>query len=1219
MTEPALPEESLFAQALEIESAAERAAFLDRACGDNHALRAEVEALLRASERSGDLLDLPDNSGATTDLPVREGPGTVIGPYKLFEEIGEGGMGTVWMAEQTHPIQRRVAVKVVKEGMDSKQVLARFEAERQALALMDHPNIATVLDAGTTANGRPYFVMELVKGVPITKYCDDKRVGVRERLELFGDVCRAVQHAHQKGVIHRDLKPSNVLVAPYDGKPVVKVIDFGVAKATGQPLTEKTLVTGFGAIVGTLEYMSPEQAEVNQLDIDTRSDVYSLGVLLYELLTGTTPFSRKDLEKGGMLEMLRVIREQEPTKPSTKLSTAEGLPTLAVNRGTEPGKLTRLVRGELDWIVMKALEKDRNRRYETANAFALDVQHYLNDEPVQACPPSAWYRVRKFTRRHKAALLTASAGILAVLLAVGGIGWVLRDRWARAATVEREVDQNLLLATQLQGQGKRQQALAALRQAEGALAGGEGNEALRQRVRDKRADLDMLDRLEEIGLQKLALSEDGLGFDYARTAAQYAQAFRDFGIDVLALEPAAAADRIRHTAIRAWLVAALDDWARATRDRAESRHLFQVAQEADPEGLLTRWRQAQVRKDSAALRRIAAECRVETTPPRNLAYLGRSLFWTGAQKEAIRLLYAAQRAYPGDLWLTHDLAFALAFQKEPQNAEALRFFTAARGLREHSLVDLNIGCVLSRLGRYREAAEAFAAVIAREPNNALAHNNLGAALADQGKRDESIAAYRQAIRSQPRLAEAHCNLAYGLANKGDLDGAIAAARKAVEYEPDFADASNALGVSLSRKKLFAEATRAFRQATRLDPNYALAWHNLGSALSIQEDLEGALEAYRQATRLAPRKAEFHHSLGTVLGQLNRPEEARASFEVALRYRPNDALTHYRLGIVYRDLGKIDQAIACYRAAIRLRPAFDAAHYNLGNLFLRQGKYEQAADSYRQAVAARPGFALAHANRGTALFHQGRLDEACDAYREALKYQQPPRGDLHINLGQALIRRGKYDEAVKAMQHADRVLSPADQFRPEVRQLRAKWARLADLDRKLPSVLAGEVEPASAAEAIELTEICTTRQLFGAAAGLYEKAFAAQPALAADLRRGHRSAAARVAARAGCGQGQDQPALGAASRTRWRKQALAWLHADLALWAGALERDTPGMRASARRFLAALQQDPDLAGLRDLAALVRLPRAERNACLDLWAEVEALLDRAKAGEVPRDKP
>src|SRR5262245_28459791 len=350
--------------------AEEREAYLQEACGEDQDLHRRISALLQAQAEIGSFHEAP---ALTVDQPSTESPGTVIGPYKLLEPIGEGGMGRVWMAQQTEPVKRLVAVKLIKAGMDSTQVVARFEAERQALALMDHPNIAKVHDAGMAPDGRPYFVMELVKGVPITRFCDDHHLTPRQRLELFVPVCHAIQHAHQKGIIHRDVKPSNVLIALYDDKPVPKVIDFGVAKAAGQTLTEKTLVTGLGNIVGTLEYMSPEQAEINQLDIDTRSDIYSLGVLLYELLTGGPPFSRKELEKAGMLEMLRVIREEEPSKPSTKLSTAEGLPTLAANRGTEPAKLTKLVRGELDWIVMKALEKDRNRRYETANGFAMDV------------------------------------------------------------------------------------------------------------------------------------------------------------------------------------------------------------------------------------------------------------------------------------------------------------------------------------------------------------------------------------------------------------------------------------------------------------------------------------------------------------------------------------------------------------------------------------------------------------------------------------------------------------------------------------------------------------------------------------------------------------------------------------------------------------------------------------------------------------------------------
>jgi serine/threonine protein kinase len=337
MIEPTLPQESIFAQALEV-PAADRPSFLDRACSGNSALRAEVEGLLRAHEQSGDLLDLPEETAPFGDIPMHR-PGMMVGPYKLLQQIGEGGMGTVYMAEQMHPVQRKVALKIIKPGMDSWQIIARFEAERQALALMDHPNIAKVFDGGVCEVGRPYFAMELVNGVPITKYCDEHHLMPRERLGLFVHVCRAVQHAHQKGIIHRDLKPSNVMVARYDGEPVPKIIDFGVAKATGPKLTGATLYTELGKVLGTLEYMSPEQADLNQLDIDTRSDIYSLGVLLYELLTSTTPLQRKRVKESALLEVLRLIREDEPPWPSARLSSAADLPSIAANRGLEPKKL----------------------------------------------------------------------------------------------------------------------------------------------------------------------------------------------------------------------------------------------------------------------------------------------------------------------------------------------------------------------------------------------------------------------------------------------------------------------------------------------------------------------------------------------------------------------------------------------------------------------------------------------------------------------------------------------------------------------------------------------------------------------------------------------------------------------------------------------------------------------------------------------------------------
>jgi serine/threonine protein kinase len=440
---------SIFCAAVEIASAEERAAFIERMCADDAELRQHVRELVDAHFQAGSFLEQPaDARNATGPFPppegpvadpLQEGPGTRIGPYKLLQLLGEGGMGAVWMAEQTEPVRRRVALKVIKPGMDSAQVIARFDAERQALALMDHPNIARVLDAGTTANGRPFFVMELVKGTPITQYCDEHRLTPRQRLELFVPVCQAIQHAHHKGIIHRDIKPSNILIAPSEAQPVVKVIDFGIAKAIGQQLTERTLFTAFGAVIGTPEYMSPEQAELNNQDVDTRSDIYSLGVLLYELLTGTPPLRRERLQSAAFLEVLRLVREEETPRPSQRLSTSQTLPQVAANRGLQPAQLTRLVRGELDWIVLKALEKDRNRRYESASAFAADLGRYLNDEPVQACPPSLWYRLRKFRRRHQASLLAIAFllfGLMALVVVLGVANY-------RIAQKQREVEANL--------------------------------------------------------------------------------------------------------------------------------------------------------------------------------------------------------------------------------------------------------------------------------------------------------------------------------------------------------------------------------------------------------------------------------------------------------------------------------------------------------------------------------------------------------------------------------------------------------------------------------------------------------------------------------------------------------------------------------------------------------------------------------------------------------
>jgi serine/threonine protein kinase/Flp pilus assembly protein TadD len=482
MTEHALSDSQIFRAAVKL-NPEERPEYLDSACGGDRHLQAEVESLLRAHDPDDDFLRSPAPA-ITTDQPTAEQIGTIIGPYKLREKIGEGGFGVVYVAEQEKPVRRRVALKIIKPGMDTKDVIARFEAERQTLALMDHPNVARVLDAGTTEQGRPYFVMELVNGVTITDFCDRNKLPTRNRLGLFADVCRAVQHAHQKGIIHRDLKPSNIMVTLHDGKPVAKVIDFGVSKALSQQLTEKSIYTAYGQMIGTPSYMSPEQAEMSGLGIDTRSDIYSLGVLLYELLTGKTPLDAARLRASAYAEILRIIKEEEPPLPSLKVSTlGKEATVIAEHRHTDPQQLRRALHGELDWIVMKCLEKDRERRYETANGLARDIERYLADEPVEACPPSTWYRLSKFTRKYRSMINTAVAfaGLLIACAAISG--WLA----LRATLAERKA-----YAAQAQSEIARQEAVAAKDRAEWAskrlsTATSLANEGVEFYYRDNRA------------------------------------------------------------------------------------------------------------------------------------------------------------------------------------------------------------------------------------------------------------------------------------------------------------------------------------------------------------------------------------------------------------------------------------------------------------------------------------------------------------------------------------------------------------------------------------------------------------------------------------------------------------------------------------------------------------------------------------------------------------
>ncbi|MFV1967817.1 MAG: protein kinase [Pirellulaceae bacterium] len=452
----------IFLEAIEQHAPDRWPSFLDQACGDDAPLRQRVETLLEAHADGNSLLDHPAMApAATSDRPITEQPGTMIGPYKLVEEIGEGGMGVVYMAEQTEPVERRVALKIIKPGMDSKQVVRRFEAERQALAIMDHPSIAKVLEAGATETGRPYFVMELVQGVPITEHCDEHNLTTNERLELFTDVCRAIQHAHLKGIIHRDIKPTNVMVALIDGRPVPKVIDFGIAKAIQKRLAEKTFFTGDGQFLGTPQYMSPEQAGMSDLDVDIRTDVYSLGVLLYELLVGSTPFDPEQLRQAGYDEICRIIRETDPPTPSKHLSTlGAAIAEVSKHRQAQPAALRKLMRGDLDCIVMKALEKDRDDRYDTAQALADDLRRHLQDKPIQATKPSLAQRVFKWSRRHKPVVWSAVATLIVGFVAFAASTVLIASAYENERQQRIETHKALQLAEEQQRLAEQQKELA---------------------------------------------------------------------------------------------------------------------------------------------------------------------------------------------------------------------------------------------------------------------------------------------------------------------------------------------------------------------------------------------------------------------------------------------------------------------------------------------------------------------------------------------------------------------------------------------------------------------------------------------------------------------------------------------------------------------------------------------------------------------------------------
>jgi serine/threonine protein kinase/tetratricopeptide (TPR) repeat protein len=1000
--------EVIFFAALDKQAGPKRAAYLEEACGADNELRQQVERLLTAQPQVGSFPNEPALAQAATidETPLAKRAGTVIGPYKLLQQIGEGGMGIVFLAEQVRPVQRKVALKIIKPGMDSAQVIARFEAERQALAMMDHQNIARVLDAGTTpaepgglSRGRPYFVMELVHGVPITQFCDERRLTPRQRLELFVPVCQAIQHAHQKGIIHRDIKPSNVLVTMYDDKPVPKVIDFGVAKAIEQRLTEKTLFTHFGALVGTFEYMSPEQAELNAFGVDTRSDIYSLGVLLYELLTGTTPLERQRLQQAALNEVVRLIKEEESPRPSRRLSSSNNLAKIAAARGTAPTQLSGQVRGDIDWIVMKCLEKDRTRRYETANGLTRDIERHLADEPVEACPPSAGYRLKKYIRRNKGKVVSASLVLLAL---TGGLGAVLAVQSAAndrlAASLERETLVNEeLTRSRAVVQARFDLALEAIK----TFHTGDSEELLLKEERFKELRDRRLKSAAGFYRKLAALLGKETDFASRRALAQsnfeLAELTRRIGRpedalaahqSVLATREALAAEPGADPIIKADVGRSLTEVAsllQATDRPGEALAAYRRAESALAEPGVT---------DPEA-RAALADCRTR------LALL---LFFEDDYVEALAAMKLARA------------------DQEPLAAAP----GASPKVRRNLAETVNqIGFLLWNMARPAEAEVEFRAALAlysklAEENQAESefrrgqgscHFYIGNTLWNQGKPSEaeaelrlSIALHENALKDNPTVIRNRRSLAVGRFYLGMLLAAVGKLEAALtEYKASIADFKSLIDdnavVGEFRRIQAEERSRLGILLLQIGrPQDAEAECRLAESLFQLEHAKRTLAIDRLMHVYSLR------NLGDVLRSSRRSNEVKGLYEQGIRLA--ESLTHknpdnpeswlvlvgcsWRYGLTLCDLGDLAKSAAEVRQAVRLcdnlaewpECLYEAAccHAALAGLARRPGSGVSAAEGQKEAEEAMKWLGRAVA-KGYQNSSQIRMESAFDSVRK----------------------------------------------------------------------------------------------------------------------------------------------------------------------------------------------------------------------------------------------
>jgi serine/threonine-protein kinase len=1141
------------------------------------------------------------SSGATPTFPYLSG-------CEILDELGRGGMGVVYRARQLG-LNRLVALKMLSRGSGaSSEELARFRREAEAVARLHHPNIVQVYEVGEQ-DGLPYFALELVEGGTLAAKLAGAPQPPREAAELVATLARAMHYAHGQGVLHRDLKPANVLLSFSRDAVVPKITDFGLAKRL-----DEVGVTQTGMVVGTASYMAPEQAEGKNREVGVAADVYSLGAILYECLTGRPPFKAVTV-----LETLLQIKSEEPAPPA---------------------RLNPAVPRDLETISLKCLRKEPDSRYDSAGALAEDLRRWLAGEPIVARPVGRLERAWRWCARNPArAGLAAALVLLAVVLGVGG-AWSWQQRAAAIARRQRADEQTRETAAQVQEQLKNawlghdaaeleKVAVSAERTVEMATAGGAGAvareeaeqqlEEVRERIakaKNNRALMTaLLDVAEPRETSVYRVGQAGRAIPLAQPSAeqQFSAAFQRWGLDVEATPTEESTVRLNELprSVRDQVVAGLDAWAQDRRNlgKKEWQRLHRLADRLDDNERRREIRriQANGQPDVRRLRELAKETDIVNDPMLAVVTLSRALESAKEMPLAEQVLRSALAEHPTEVVLLHALGTLLARQEPARLGEAIECFRAMRARRPE--LGVALGRALVDAARGREGEAVLRALLRQRPANPENHLHLSYALLRLNKLGEAEAILRKAIALKPDYADAHYNLAVALAGQEKLDEAAASYHKAILFKTDDYRAYVNLGLVLTDQGKLDEAVTAYRRAISLKVDDARAYNGLGIALARQDRLDEAVMALQEAIRLKSDFYKAYLNLGSALANQKKLTAAEEAYRTAIRLKPDFLEAFIGLGLALRIQRKMDEAEAAYRAIIRLKPDFPEAHYTLGNILVDRKKPDEAVEAFRKAIHLKPDFRDAYNNLGNVLRKLKKLDEAVVVLRKAISLE--PTFPAYINLGLTLLQQAQFEEALAAFTKASDLLPVDDPRRPQVREWTRSARRFIQLDKRLAGILKGADRPANVNEQMEFAQLCMLEKRYAAVERFCREAFAADPKCAGDVQSGLRYNAGCCAALAGCGQGKDAASLDEKECARLRRQALAWLRADLASWGNTLDDGHEKTRADVVKQMGDWQSTGNLAGVRDRECLARLPEEERKQWQKLWADVAELRAKVEA--------